>query len=155
MAAFAVKGKEMSKSMMEKFEEYLLSQGLRLTNQRQLIARAFFEEKGHISAEDLYRVVQKKAPAIGFTTVYRTLKLLTAAGIAAGKNFGRASALFEATALSAHHDHLVCTQCGNIIEFVNEHIEQLQQSVAERHGFTMTDHSLEIYGVCGECRSGR
>jgi Fur family ferric uptake transcriptional regulator len=142
----------MSKSMMEKFEKYLLSQGLRLTSQRQLIARSFFDEKGHISAEDLYRAVRKKAPAIGFTTVYRTLKLLTEAGIATGKNFGKASALFETKTQSAHHDHLVCTRCGRIIEFVNEHIEQLQKSVAERHGFTMTDHSLEIYGICGECR---
>ncbi|MHB8808675.1 MAG: Fur family transcriptional regulator [Desulfobulbaceae bacterium] len=142
----------MNQSMMEKFEDYLLSQGLRLTNQRQLIAQAFFAEKGHISAEDLYRVVQKKAPAIGFTTVYRTLKLLTSAGIASGKNFGKASALFEATAFSAHHDHLVCTRCGKIIEFVNDHIELLQKSVAERHGFTMTEHSLEIYGICDACR---
>ncbi|MFZ5799076.1 MAG: Fur family transcriptional regulator, partial [Thermodesulfobacteriota bacterium] len=139
-------------SMMDKFENFLVGHGLRLTNQRQLIAQTFFDEKGHISAEDLYRIVQKRAPAIGFTTVYRTLKLLTEAGIASGKNFGKASALFEATALAPHHDHLVCIRCGKIIEFVNEHIEQLQKSVAERHDFTMTDHNLEIYGICGECR---
>lgn len=138
--------------MLKQFEEYLLSQGLRLTNQRRLISQIFFAEQGHISAEDLYRIVQKSAPDIGFTTVYRTLKLLTDAGIASGKNFGKASALFEATALAPHHDHLVCTRCGKIIEFVNEHIEQLQQAVAHRHGFTMTEHSLEIYGICEECR---
>lgn len=141
----------MSKHALLKFEEYLTKQNLRLTGQRQLIVDAFLKHKGHISSEELYRKVQETTPDIGFTTVYRTLKLLSEAGLAASKNFGDGYARFESTSQQEHHDHLICTKCGKIVEFINDQIETLQERIAERHGFTVTDHTLDIYGVCRDC----
>jgi Fur family ferric uptake transcriptional regulator len=141
----------MNMQIIQQFEDYLRSQGLRLTGQRQLIAAAFFNTKGHISTEELYRKVQRKSSAVGLTTVYRTLKLLTDAGLASVKNFKDGLARFEATCRTDHHDHLVCTVCGKIIEFMNDKIEAMQQEVADEHGFSVTDHTLDIYGTCKDC----
>lgn len=143
----------MKKNLLQHFEDHLRKQNLRLTGQRQLIVNAFLKHKGHVSSEELYRKVQKTAPNIGYTTVYRTLKLLAEAGLATSKNFGDGFARFESTTVQEHHDHLICTGCGKIIEFVNDQIEQLQDKIAERHGFRVTDHTLDIYGVCGECNN--
>ena len=126
---------------------------MRLTDQRKLIVNVFSKNKGHLSAEDLYRQIQKKTPGIGFATVYRTLKLLADAGLAAGKNFGDGFVRFECCVGRSkdHHDHLICTRCGKIVEFINNHIENLQEEVAQNHGFTIKTHSLDIYGVCQDC----
>jgi Fur family ferric uptake transcriptional regulator len=141
----------MKKNFLRQFEEFLRSQNLRLTDQRQLIANAFLKHKGHISSEELYRKVQKTASNIGYTTVYRTLKLLNEAGLATSKNFGDGYARFESAAQQEHHDHLICTGCGKIVEFVNDQIERLQEDIAKRHGFRVTDHTLDIYGLCRDC----
>jgi len=141
----------MSTEILQRFENYLRSQGLRLTDQRQLIATAFFSYKGHISTEELYRKVQRTSPAIGLTTVYRTLKLLTDAGLASVKNFKDGFARFETTCRTDHHDHLVCIVCGKIIEFMNDRIETMQEEVAKKHGFSVTEHTLDIYGTCSDC----
>lgn len=142
----------MKKSLIHQFEDYLRSQNLRLTDQRRLIVKTFSRKKGHISAEDLYRHIHKNTPSIGFATVYRTLKLLADAGLASGKNFGDGFVRFECCPGSTeHHDHLICTNCGNIVEFVNSHIEELQETVAQEHGFLIKDHSLDIYGICSDC----
>lgn len=142
----------MKKSLLQQFEKYLRSQNLRLTDQRRLIVNAFAREKGHVSAEDLYRHIHKTTTSIGSATVYRTLKLLADAGLASGKNFGDGFVRFECCLRSAeHHDHLICTRCGKIVEFKNSTIEKLQETVAREHGFLITDHSLDIYGVCQSC----
>ncbi|MBA3013718.1 MAG: transcriptional repressor [Proteobacteria bacterium] len=142
----------MIKQPLHQFEEFLSKQNLRLTGQRQLIVNAFLKHKGHISSEELYRKVQKTSPDIGFTTVYRTLKLLSEAGLATSKNFGNGYARFESTNQQEHHDHLICTKCGKIVEFVNDQIETLQNGIAQRHGFMVTDHTLDIYGICQDCK---
>lgn len=141
----------MKRNLLRQFEEYLRRQNLRLTSQRQVIANAFLKYKGHVSSEELYRKVQKTSSNIGYTTVYRTLKLLNKAGLATSKNFGDGYARFESAAQKEHHDHLICTECGKIIEFVNDQIEHLQEAIAERHGFRVTNHTLDIYGLCGDC----
>ena len=142
----------MSQTYMQQFEDYLRSQKLRLTDQRKIIANVFKRKKKHVSADELYRHIQKSTPSIGFATVYRTLKLLADAGLASGKNFGDGFVRFECrTTKSEHHDHLICTACGKIIEFTNDHIEKLQQEVAREHGFLIKDHTLDIYGVCPSC----
>jgi Fur family ferric uptake transcriptional regulator len=141
--------------ILQEFENYLRSRGLRRTGQRQLIATAFFNNKGHISTEELYRKVQRKSTAIGLTTVYRTLKLLTDAGLASVKNFKDGLGRFETTCRTDHHDHLVCTACGKIIEFKNDRIETMQEEVASEHGFSVTDHTLDIYGICRDCMEGK
>lgn len=142
-------------SLIQEFENYLRDQQLRLTDQRRLIVNEFVKTTGHISAEELYRKIQKSTPSIGFATVYRTLKLMADAGLASGKNFGNGFVRFECCSQTvAHHDHLICNRCGTIIEFTNPTIEELQLSVAKEHGFRITDHSLDIYGVCRDCASG-
>lgn len=141
----------MTENALQKFERYLKKKNLKMTRQRLFIARAFFSRKGHSSAEELYRSVQKKFPEIGFTTVYRTLNLLVDAGLASSHSFKGSFTRFESSGGQEHHDHLICTSCGRISEFTNESIEMLQEEVARQHGFQVTDHTLEIFGICNAC----
>lgn len=142
----------MKESPVYTFENYLKQKNLKLTHQRQGVVQTFSGHKGHISAEELYRKVQKKFPEIGFTTVYRTLNLMVAAGIASANNFKSSFTRFELIGKKDHHDHLICTKCGEIIEFENKLIEDLQGSVAKEHGFKLTEHTLEIFGICSVCQ---
>jgi Fur family ferric uptake transcriptional regulator len=134
-----------------KFEEYLQKNNLKITNQRQLVSQVFFDRKEHITAEELYRIVQQKFPEIGFTTVYRTLNLLVEAGLAKTHTFKGSFTRFEPVDRHNHHDHLICLECGKIIEFKNDRIEKLQDEVADQHGFRVTEHTLEIFGTCNTC----
>jgi Fur family ferric uptake transcriptional regulator len=138
--------------MLAQFEEFLNSRGLRLTKQRQQIVKSFLAKKEHVSAGELYLRVKKIAPEIGYTTVYRTLKLLAEADLAHARNFQDGFSRYEPAHQVEHHDHLVCRKCGSITEFTNEHIEKMQKNVAREHGFKITDHTLDIYGVCRDCQ---
>lgn len=138
--------------MLNQFEKFLNSKGLRLTRQRQQVVKVFLDQKDHLSAEELYLKVKEIAPEIGYTTVYRTLKLLFEADLAHARNFRDGFSRFEPAHLVEHHDHLICRKCGNITEFVNVHIEEIQGKVAREHGFKITDHTLDIYGVCRDCQ---
>ena len=113
--------------MLDRFEEFLSSRGLRLTRQRELIIKAFLAQQEHVSAEDLYLKVKEQAPEIGYTTVYRTLKLLAEANLAHARNFRDGFSRYEPAHQVEHHDHLICRKCGSIKEFVNEHIEKMQE----------------------------
>ncbi len=116
--------------MLDKFQTFLYNQGLRLTNQRELIARTFFQYKGHLSTEELHHQVQRSAPGVGYATVYRTIKILSDTGLASGKSFGNGFSRYEPSAQSEHHDHLICKDCGKISEFENDRIEALQKTDA-------------------------
>ena len=133
-------------------ESALRARGLRLTTQRFAIAEAFFQSDGHLNADDLYAAVKVEHPAIGQATVYRTLKLFEEVGLASSSTFGSAAARFEAND-GHHHDHLVCTKCDAIIEFFNAKIETLQDQIAEQHGFVLTSHRMELFGLCDACRT--
>lgn len=138
--------------MLDQFEQFLNSRNLRLTRQRELTVKAFLAQKEHVSAEDLYVKVKKQSPEIGYTTVYRTLKLLAEADLAHACNFRDGYFRYEPAHQVEHHDHLICRKCGSISEFVNEHIETMQEEVAREHGFKITDHTLDIYGICRKCQ---
>jgi len=138
---------------MRLFEEFLEGRGLRLTDQRRQIALVFFDSDGHHSAEDIYHRAQQQLSGIGTATVYRTMKLLNEAGLAMGLNLGDGFARYEPPSERGHHDHLICRRCGKIVEFANDQIEELQAKVAKRHGFVVTDHRLDLYGLCGGCRA--
>jgi Fur family ferric uptake transcriptional regulator len=142
----------MADGTLKEFETFLAGQGLRLTGQRRLIAQTFFRKAGHHSAEEIYLQVKKTHPGIGSATVYRTMKLLRDAGLATGMNIGDGFARYEPATGKGHHDHLICRDCGKIVEFENDQIETLQTKVARRHGFSVTSHKMELYGVCGGCR---
>ena len=127
-------------------EQYVRSRGLRLTRQRMLITETFFKRGGHTTVDDLYQRMLKIQPGIGYATVYRTLKLLVECGIAESMQFGEDSTRYEPA--SDHHDHLICTVCGKIVEFENDTIEEIQEEIAKEHGFTLTHHNMELYGRC-------
>ena len=134
------------------FRQYAEEKGLKTSAQRNLIVRTFLKSKGHLSVEDLHHLVQKTNPKIGYATVYRTLKLLTDCGLAARRNFDDGQARYEHLEPEEHHDHLICLECGDIIEFENKKIEALQEGVAASHNFKTVTHNLEIYGYCKKCR---
>jgi len=133
---------------VDRLQNYLSKNGLRLTNQRKLIAQTFFETEGHLNFEQLYEAVQARDGSVGQATVYRTLKVLVDSGLAHSSRFGGNSALYESAITDDHHDHLICHECGLIVEFCNDEIESLQHKIAEKHGFAIKDHTMEIYGAC-------
>ncbi len=142
----------MRKNAAQQLAEYLAGQGLKSTNQRDTILQMFVEAGRHLSAEELYARVKKAHPKIGYATVYRTLKLLAGAGMAEERRFEDGFTRYEYKSSDSHHDHLICTKCGEIIEFENERIEELQADVARRNRFQVQSHKLEIYGLCSSCQ---
>jgi Fur family ferric uptake transcriptional regulator len=145
----------MRKQAAEQLSEYLSGQGLKSTRQRDVVLNAFVSAGRHLSAEELYLLVKKSSPGIGYATVYRTLKLLAEAGLADERRFEDGFTRYEYNASDGHHDHLICTRCGRIIEFENERIEQLQQDVARKNRFKVQSHKLELYGLCSDCQGQR
>lgn len=130
-----------------RWHNYLADNGLNTTQQRELIVDQFLRCKDHVSIEEVLARVKKKNPKVGYATVYRTLKLLVEAGLATQRQFGDGQARFEIA--GAHHDHLICTKCGLILEFEDEEIEKLQDAVAKRlGGFKLQRHKHELYGLC-------
>src|SRR5579872_5820219 len=132
-----------------RFDDYARRRGLKSTQQRDAIVELFLRSTGHISIEDLLARVRKRSPRVGYATVYRTLKLLADCGIAAARQFGDGQTRYEVMGDEAHHDHLICIQCGLILEFENDAIEKLQDEMADRlGGFRLVRHKLELYGLC-------
>lgn len=137
------------------FKDALRERSLKSTSQRDDIARVFFANNRHISVEELYHEVKQVNPRVGYATVYRTVRLLRECGLAAERHFHDGEARFENVEHEHHHDHLICERCGRIVEFANDTIERLQEQVAQKLGFVITRHKMELYGVCADCRSGR
>lgn len=135
----------------EILNRYIAKHGLKSTRQRTLILEIFYSAGGHMSAEELLERVRAEDPKISQATVYRTLRLLTECGLAEARNFGDGQTRYE-IASDDHHDHLICTQCGDIVEFEDPEIEALQERVARAHGFQLTHHKMELYGICPRCR---
>jgi Fur family ferric uptake transcriptional regulator len=129
---------------------YLEDHNLKHTKQREAILDVFLEVKGHITAEALFNRVRELHASIGFTTVYRTMKLLCDAGLAIERHFDDGVARYEIE--HEHHDHLVCTRCGKIVEFECKMIEQAQDEIGKRYGFRLLRHRHELYGHCPDCQ---
>ena len=134
------------------FDDHIQAAGLRRTGQRELILEIFLSTEDHLTSEDLYRLVFKKDPTVGHTTVYRTLKLLTEAGLAREVRFGDNKTYYEHHYNHDHHDHMICTECGKEIEFFSADIEAMQDEMADKFGFKPTHHSLRMWGVCSDCQ---
>ena len=146
------KKKEEFKKEKEIFLEHIQRSGLRRTAQRDLIMEMFLRTEEHLTSEDLYWLVQKGDPTVGHTTVYRTLKLLTEAGLAREVRFGDNKTYYEHHYNHDHHDHMICTECGKVIEFFSQAIESMQDEMADKLGFRPTHHSLRMWGVCSDCQ---
>ena len=136
----------------EVFLKHIQKKGLKRTTQRDLILDIFLRTEAHLSSEDLYRLVKQEDPSIGQTTVYRTLKLLAEAGLAREVRFGDGLTHYEHNYKHQHHDHMICSECGRIIEFFSAELEALQDKLAAKHRFQITQHLHRIIGVCVECR---
>src|ERR1041384_3217945 len=140
------------------FHEHLKSAGRKRTTQRDLILEVFLDTDGnvapggHVSREELCSIVKARDPSVGFTTVYRTLKLLKECGLARELEFHDGRTLYEHEYKHNHHDHLICTGCGRLIEFYSEEIEQLQDQIVRRYHFKPLHHSHRIFGICAECQ---
>jgi Fur family ferric uptake transcriptional regulator len=131
---------------------YMAQRGLKTTRQRNLIIETFFSAVGHLSVEEVWAKVRQRDAKVSVATVYRTMKLLSECGLAHARNFGDGQTRYEAAVGRHHHDHLICTQCGAILEFENDRIEALQDAVARKHGFRVTSHKMELYGLCRSCQ---
>ncbi len=136
----------------ERLATWIAARGLKATRQRDLIVDTFFNQTGHLSVDELLEKVTARDRTIGAATVYRTMKILTDAGLATARHFEGGQTRYEAALDRHHHDHLICTSCGSIVEFENERIEELQDRVAQEHSFAVTHHKLELYGLCRKCQ---
>ena len=138
--------------MSETIEQKCVAKGVKLTDQRRIIARVLSESKevygesDHPDVDELYSRVSKIDPKISIATIYRTVKLFEESGILTKHDFKGGKARYEAS-IESHHDHLIDIKTGKIIEFVDEEIEILQKKVAEKYGYQLVDHKLELYGI--------
>jgi Fur family ferric uptake transcriptional regulator len=130
----------------QSIEEACVAKGMRMTEQRRVIARVLEAATDHPDVEELYRRAAAIDPRISIATVYRTVKLFEDAGVIARHDFGAGRSRYEPIP-DEHHDHLIDLRTGKVIEFRNEEIERLQQAMAERLGFKLVDHRLELYGI--------
>ncbi len=137
-----------SKSAWERLRTHLEQRGLKLTVQRRAIAEAFFTGDKHLSLGEILEAASKRRKGIGYATVYRTMRLLTEAGLAREHHFGEAQTRFEPHTEDEHHDHLICVTCGVIVEFEDPAIELRQTDVASSRGFEVVSHRHEVYVRC-------
>lgn len=140
-------------TLLRRIDAEIASAGGKRSKSRARIMEAFFRSGTHVTVEELTRAVRRRRGGVGAATVYRTLKLLVRIGYAKELDFGEGAKRYESS-LSAHHDHLVCRECGDVSEFKDPEIETLQEKVARRHGFVPTTHRLDIYGYCRKCAPG-
>jgi len=140
--------------LLEKFKALLKENTLKFTKQRELVLKFLYQNDGHFTPEDIYTLLKQENPEIniGIATVYRTLSLLETSQIASSISFGVQGKKYE-LGLKKHHDHLICTKCGDIIEFFDETIEQRQEDIAKKFNFQMIDHTMKIVGLCENCQA--
>jgi Fur family ferric uptake transcriptional regulator len=139
---------------LQVLKEHLERKRLKRTEQRETILEVFLQSKKHLTVEELHNLVKYRDPSIGLTTVYRTMKLFCECNLARANHFDEGRVRYEHQYKTAHHDHMICNQCGETIEFVDQQIEKLQEKAAKHFGFKMTDHRMEIYGICKKCQGG-
>jgi Fur family transcriptional regulator, ferric uptake regulator len=138
----------------EVFAAYLVKNRLKRSEQREVILDVFLKSESHLSVDDLLRIVQKRRPDIGRTTVYRTLKLLASAGLASELALD-GETRFELEYKRAHHDHFICKSCGDIFEFSSPEIERIQEEIAAGIAFVIDGHRHHIFGFCRRCVAKR
>jgi Fe2+/Zn2+ uptake regulation proteins len=136
-----------------KFEDYLRAHGQKMTRPRRVILEAFLGTEGHLTIDDILREAKKIDAGIGQATVFRTIRLIAAAGLAREALQEDGARTFEHLADHPHHDHLLCVGCGRIIEFLSPIIEKEQQKIFVRYGFEPRGHMMELLGLCPECQA--
>lgn len=139
--------------LLTDFKQLLKANSLKFTIQREVILEMLYNSDEHLTPEGLHHLIQEKHPDLntGIATVYRTLSLLEDSEMVTSLSFGAQGKKYELGAKD-HHDHIICTKCGSISEFVDEEIELRQKKIAQELGFVMQEHSMQIYGVCKTCQ---
>ncbi len=133
------------------FRAALQEHHLPVTHQREAVARTLFESARHLSADEVTARLEESGEHVGKATVYRTLGLLVRVGLAAEHDFDEGFKRYEPRIGPAHHDHLICTSCGLVVEFHRDELDQLQSDVARPHGFHVLTRQLKLYGMCSRC----
>ena len=144
--------RQMVREAQEILHRHLKKVGLKQTAQRDVILHTFLETRDHLSTDELHRLVQKKDARIGYTTVYRTLKLLAECGLASEVAFHDGIARYEHQYNRRSHHHMVCTDCGSSVEFFSQEVGRLEQEIGRKYHYLTTRHTFQIYGVCEDCR---
>lgn len=139
------------KAVKKQFKDFIKKKGLKFTSQRETILDEILNVKGHFEIEDMVRRIKEKDIPVSRATVYRTLNILKEMGLVSEVIKYSNKTIYEIS-LKQHHDHLICTKCGNIIEFSEEEIEKLQDKICQEYGFKPETHRLEIFGTCKNCR---
>lgn len=141
-------------TLLDKFKEVLKQNKLKYTKQREVIIETLYKYEKHFTPEELYLIVKDNYSDlnVGIATVYRTLNLLEDSEIATSISFGSQGKKFE-LAIKPHHDHMICKNCGKIIEFVDSTIEKQQVNIAKKYKFKLTNHLMQLYGICQDCQA--
>lgn len=137
------------------FSDYLKKNSLKMTRQREVIVESFLRTNGHLSVEELHRLVKEKDASVGFTTVFRTLKALTDCGLARETDLQDGRTRFEHVYHRPHHHHIVCVDCNRTIEFLSPELERLQEMIVAKYQFRTVRHQMQIFGVCPDCQNQR
>jgi Fur family transcriptional regulator, ferric uptake regulator len=143
-------------TLLQKMHAYTQQQeGLRNSSKRAHILRVLYDQKTHLSPDEVYREVREKYdPKIGVSTVYRTLALFAEAGLVNQLSLGKDVMCYEID-FGSHHDHLICSECGAIVEFYNAEIEKLQEHIAQKYHYQLKDHEMKLIGVCPVCQASQ
>ena len=137
---------------LERFREYLREHNLPVTAQRLAIAQVVLASDSHLSVDEIVVELAMRSTPAGTATVYRTLEVLVRSGLVVERDFGEGFKRYEPARDAPHHEHLMCTVCGRVVEFSDERLERMSTLMAEQHGFARQRHRLVIYGVCPDCQ---
>lgn len=139
--------------IIDELRKIVKQKGLKYTEQREIVLSILLHAKDHLTAEEIYNQIKKDYPTsnVGIATVYRALSFLEEVDLITSITFGTEGKKYESNSKS-HHDHLICTQCARIIEFIDEEIEKRQEKIAKNNKFKITSHTMQLYGVCENCQ---
>ena len=138
--------------LLNRFKEALKKEGLKYTPQRTAVLEEIIKDKGHRESEEIYLALKKRGQHVSRATVYRTMDILVNNGFARKMNLGDGRARYESKVNSPHHDHLVCMDCGLIVEFMDQKIEDLQDEIAIQYEFQLKRHIHQLFGLCKKCQ---
>ena len=142
-----------NEEIIEELKKIVKQKGLKYTEQREIVLSVLLDAQDHLTAEEVYNEIKKEHTDsnIGIATVYRALSFLEEVDLITSIAFGTDGKKYESNAKS-HHDHLICTNCGKIIEFIDDEIEKRQDKIAKKNKFKITSHSMQLYGTCETCQ---